>query len=90
MEITYQERIGLDGEPVLVPVIAHDATADEMAAIVAAEGAAVMTDEQAAQAKRPSWRGGHRRRRRAVTPACLSARTCYRAPRPPAGPETHR
>ena len=49
MEITYQERIGLDGEPVLVPVIAHDATADEMAAIVAAEGAAVMTDEQAAR-----------------------------------------
>ena len=49
MEITYQERIGEDGEPVSVPVIPPGATADEIEAIVAAEGAAVMTDEQAAE-----------------------------------------
>ena len=49
MQVTYQERIGPDGEPVSVPAIPHDATADEIEAIVAAEGAAVMTDEQAAE-----------------------------------------
>ena len=49
MKITYQERIGEDGEPVSVPVIPPDATADEIEAIVAAEGAAVLTDEQAAR-----------------------------------------
>ena len=48
MQITYQERIGPDGEPLAVPVIPPAATADETEAIVAAEGAAVMTDEQAA------------------------------------------
>lgn len=48
MQITYQERIGEDGEPVSVPVIPPDATADEIEAIVAAEGAAVLTDKQAA------------------------------------------
>ena len=47
MQITYQERIGPDSEPLAVPVIPSDATADEIEAIVAAEGAAVMTDEQA-------------------------------------------
>ena len=47
MEIIYQERIGPDGEPLAVPVIPATATADEIEAIVAAEGAAVMTDEQA-------------------------------------------
>ncbi len=49
MKITYQERIGEDGEPVSVPVIPPDATADEIEAIVAAEGAAVLTDEQVAR-----------------------------------------
>ena len=49
MQITYQERIGPNGEPVSVPVIPPDATADEIEAIVAAEGAAVLTDEQAAR-----------------------------------------
>lgn len=49
MEITYQERIGLSGEPISVPVIPPTATADEIEDIVAAEGAAVMTDEQAAR-----------------------------------------
>ena len=47
MKITYQKHIGPDGELVSVPVIPPDATADEIEAIVAAEGAAVMTDEQA-------------------------------------------
>ena len=46
MQTTYQERIGEDGEPLAVPVIPSDATADEIEAIVAAEGATVMTDEQ--------------------------------------------
>ncbi len=49
MKITYRERIGEDGEPVLVPVIPIYATVDEIEAIVTAEGAAVMTDEQAAR-----------------------------------------
>ena len=47
MKITYQKRIGEDGEPVSVPVISPAATVDEIEAIVATEGAAVMTDEQA-------------------------------------------
>ena len=46
--ITYQERIGPDGQPVSVPVIPPDATPEEIEAIVAAEGQAVMTDEQQA------------------------------------------
>ena len=49
MQITYQERNGPDGEPLAVPVIPPGATADEIEAIVAEEGAAVMTDEQAAR-----------------------------------------
>ena len=49
MKITYQECIGPDGEPLAVPVIPPTATVDEIAAIVTAEGAAVMTDEQAAR-----------------------------------------
>ena len=49
MEITYQERIGPDGEPVSVPVIPPDATGDEIEDIVATAAAAVMTDEQAAR-----------------------------------------
>ena len=48
MKITYQQHIGEDGEPVSVPVIPDDATADEIEAIVLEEGAAVMTDEQQA------------------------------------------
>ena len=46
--ISYQEQIGPDGQPVSVPVIPPDATPDEIEAIVAEEGAAVMTDPQAA------------------------------------------
>ena len=46
--IAYQERIGPDGQPVSVPVIPPDATPEEIEAIVAAEGQAVMTDEQQA------------------------------------------
>ena len=49
IEITYQERIGEDGRPLAVPVIPPDATLDEIEAIVAAEGAAVLSDEQAAR-----------------------------------------
>ena len=49
MQITYQERIGEDGEPLAVPVIPATATVDEMEAIVAAEGTAVLTDEQYAR-----------------------------------------
>ena len=48
MKITYQERIGEGGEPVSVPVVPLDATADEIEAIVAMDGAAIMTDKQAA------------------------------------------
>ncbi|MDE2807441.1 MAG: hypothetical protein OXN90_03410 [Gemmatimonadota bacterium] len=48
MKITCQEHIGEDGEPVLVPIIPPYATVDDIEAIVAAEGAAVMTDEQVA------------------------------------------
>ena len=49
MQIIYQERIGEDGEPLAVPVIPATARADEMEAIVAAEGAAVLSDEQHAR-----------------------------------------
>ena len=49
MQITYQERIGEDGELLAVPVIPFGATVDEMEAIVAAEGAAVLSDEQHAR-----------------------------------------
>ena len=49
MQIIYQERIGEDGELLAVPIIPPDATTDEIEEIVAAEGAAVMTDEQAAR-----------------------------------------
>ena len=46
--IIYQQHIGPDGEPVSVPVIPPDATPEDIEAIVAEEGAAVMTDEQQA------------------------------------------
>ena len=49
MKITYQECIGPDGELLAVPVIPPYATVDEIEAIVTAEGAAVMTDEQASE-----------------------------------------
>ena len=49
MQITYQQRMGEDGEPVTVPVIPPDTTADEIEAILAAEAAAVLTDEQFAR-----------------------------------------
>ena len=43
MQITYQERVGPDGEPLAVPVIPPAATADKIEAVVA-----VMTDELSA------------------------------------------
>ena len=46
MQISCQECIGEVGEPVSAPVIPPGATADEIEEIVAAEGAAVLTDEQ--------------------------------------------
>ena len=46
--LTYQERIGPDGQPVSVPVVPPDATTEEIEAIVSEEGAAIMTDEQQA------------------------------------------
>ena len=49
MELIYQEHFDLDGELLAVPVIPASATADEIEGIVAEEGAAVMTDEQAAE-----------------------------------------
>ena len=49
MQLTYQEHLEPDGQVLAVPVIPPDATADEIEAIVAAEGAAVMTDEQTAE-----------------------------------------
>ena len=49
MQITYQERIGPDGEPLAIPVIPANATVDEMEAIVAAEGTAVLSEEQHAR-----------------------------------------
>ncbi len=49
MEITYQQCIGPDGPPLAVPVITPTATADEIEAIVAAEGAAVLSEEQQAR-----------------------------------------
>ncbi len=57
MKIIYQERIGEDGEPVSVPAIPPDATVDEIEDIVAAEGAAVMTDEQAARLEKHFSKG---------------------------------
>lgn len=66
MKIPYQERIGEDDEPVSVPVIPPDATVDEIEEIVAMEGAAVMTDEQAARLSAHLAEGGRPRRRRAV------------------------
>ena len=44
--ITYGEYVGPDGVPVMVPEIPPDATPEEIESIVAAEGAAAMTDEQ--------------------------------------------
>ena len=46
--LSYEERIGPDGQPVSVPVIPPDTTPEEIEAIVAEEGQAVMTDEQQA------------------------------------------
>ena len=47
--LSYEERTGPDGEPVLVPVIPPKASIHEIEAIVSEEGAAVMTDEQLAE-----------------------------------------
>ena len=61
MQIDCQERIGEDGETVSVPVIPPGATADEIEAIVAAEGSAVRTDEQAGRLARHFREGGCRK-----------------------------
>ena len=44
--ITYGEYVGPDGVPMMVPEIPPDATAEEIEAVLASEGAAAMTDEQ--------------------------------------------
>ena len=49
MEIIYQLHLDADGEPLAVPVIPFSATVDETEAILAAEGAAVMPDDQATE-----------------------------------------
>lgn len=46
--LTYEERIGPDGEPISVPVVPPDASLQQIEAIIAAEGAAIMTDAQQA------------------------------------------
>ncbi len=46
--LTYQLRTGPDGQRMSVPVVPPDASLEEIEAIVSAEGAAIMTDEQQA------------------------------------------
>ena len=46
--LTYEERTGPDGKPISVPVVPANATVEEIEAIVAEEGAAIMTDAQQA------------------------------------------
>ena len=46
--LVYQERTGPDGETIKVPVVPPDASVEEIEAIVAEEGAAIMTDAQQA------------------------------------------
>ena len=46
IEITSQQHFDADGQPLAVPVIPPDATMDEIEAIVAEQGADVLSDEQ--------------------------------------------
>ena len=49
MKITYQERIGEDGEPLAVPVLPAEASLPQIEALVTEEGAAVLSEEQHAR-----------------------------------------
>ena len=49
MQITCQERIGEDGEPLAVPVLPAGASLPQIEAIVTEEGAAVLSEEQHAR-----------------------------------------
>ena len=46
--LVYEECQGIDGEPMLLPVMPDDASLEQMEDIITAEGGAVMTDEQQA------------------------------------------
>ena len=58
MQITYQERSGEDDAPLTVPVIPLDATVAEIEAIVAAEGSAMLSEEQHARLEYHFRQGG--------------------------------
>lgn len=47
--LTYEERPGPDGQPISVPVVPADATMQQIEAIIAEEGSAIMTDAQQAE-----------------------------------------
>ena len=49
MQITYQERLGEDGEPLAVPVLPAGASLPQIEALVTEEGAAVLSEEQHAR-----------------------------------------
>ena len=49
MQITYQEHIGPDGEPLAVPVIPVGASLPQIEAVLVEEGAAVLSEEQHAR-----------------------------------------
>ena len=46
--LVYEERPGPDGQPISVPVVPADATMQQIEAIVAEEGSAIMTNAQQA------------------------------------------
>ena len=56
MQIIYQERIGPDGELLVVPVIPPTATADEIEEIIDAEGAPCWSKNSMLGSKRTSAR----------------------------------
>ena len=49
MQISYQERLGEDGEPLMVPVIPAGASLPQIEALISEEGAAVLSEEQHAR-----------------------------------------
>ena len=49
MQISYQERIGKDGEPRAVPVLPAGASLHQIEAVLVEEGAAVLSEEQHAR-----------------------------------------
>ena len=49
MKISYQERIGEDGEPLAVPVLPARVSLPQIEALVTEEGAAVLSEEQHAR-----------------------------------------